>query len=203
MATRKKAEDRRVRRTRALLQNALMSLMIEKGYESITVQDIIDRADVGRATFYAHFADKQSLLSSRLEDLRARLLQEQRGALTTVRNGAHVLGFSRAMLQHASESLPLWRKLAGEESGAFVLARIHEMLAELVRNDVAAMGCTQRGAEREALIQYLTGGFVALMTWWLNAGAKLSVDEIDTRFGKLAMRGLASFVAPSRAHAVG
>ena len=202
MASRKKAEDRRVRRTRALLQNALMSLMIEKGYESITVQDIIDRADVGRATFYAHFADKQSLLSSRLEDLRARLLQEQR-ALTTVRSGAHPLGFSRAMLEHASESLPLWRKLAGEESGAFVLARIHEMLAELVRNDVAAMGCTQRGAEREALIQYLTGGFVALMTWWLNAGARLSVDEIDTRFGKLAMQGLASFVAPSRARTVG
>ena len=188
MATRKKAEDRRVRRTRALLQNALMSLMIEKGYESITVQDIIDRADVGRATFYAHFADKQSLLSSRLEDLRGRLLQEQRATLMTVGNGAHALSFSRAMLEHASESLPLWRKLAGEESGAFVLARIHEMLAELVRNDVAAMGCTQRGAGREALIQYLTGGFV---------------DEIDTRFGKLAMQGLASFVAPSRARAVG
>ena len=203
MATRKKAEDRRVRRTRVLLQNALMSLMIEKGYESITVQDIIDRADVGRATFYAHFADKQSLLSSRLEDLRGRLLQEQRATLMTVGNGADALSFSRAMLEHASESLPLWRKLAGEESGAFVLARIHEMLAELVRNDVAAMGCTQRGAEREALIQYLTGGFVALMTWWLNAGARLSVDEIDTRFGKLAMQGLASFVAPSRARAVG
>ena len=198
MATLEKAEDRRVRRTRVLLQNALTSLMIEKGYEAITVQDIIDRADVGRATFYAHFADKQSLLTSRLEDLRARLLHEQRAALASVRNGAHAFSFSRAMFEHATDSLPLWRALAGKESGAFVLSRIHDMLRDLVRNDLTALGYSQRGAERDALVEFLTGGFVALMTWWLSAGARLSVDEIDRRFSELALNGLSSFLAPSR-----
>ena len=67
----KKAIDRRVQRTRQLLQDALISMMIEKGYEATTVQDIIDRANVGRVTFYAHFADKETLLSSRLEDVRS------------------------------------------------------------------------------------------------------------------------------------
>src|SRR5881396_2641445 len=70
-----KPPDRRVQRTRKLLQDALVSLMIEQGYEATTVQDIIDRANVGRATFYAHFADKETLLVSRLEDLRAMLAQ--------------------------------------------------------------------------------------------------------------------------------
>ena len=65
---RQKTVDRRVQRTRRLLQDALVATVIEKGYEAATVQDIIDRADVGRATFYAHFADKQTLLTSRLED---------------------------------------------------------------------------------------------------------------------------------------
>ena len=54
----KKTLDRRVQRTRQLLQDALISMMIEKGYAATTVQDIIGRANVGRATFYAHFADK-------------------------------------------------------------------------------------------------------------------------------------------------
>src|SRR6266542_5467464 len=68
-----KAPDRRVQRTRQLLQGALMSLIQEKGYEALTVQDILDRANAGRATFYAHFDDKEDLLVSRLDGLRASL----------------------------------------------------------------------------------------------------------------------------------
>ncbi len=75
--------DRRVQRTRQLLQDALIAMMIEKGYEATTVQDIIDRANVGRATFYAHFADRETLLASRIEDLRAMLTQQQRQALAS------------------------------------------------------------------------------------------------------------------------
>ena len=60
MAT--KMEDRRVQRTRALLLSALLDLIVEQGYEEITVQDIVDRANVGRSTFYAHFLDKRELL---------------------------------------------------------------------------------------------------------------------------------------------
>src|SRR5205809_7879580 len=75
-----RATDRRVQRTRQLLQDALISMMIAKGYETTTVQDILDRANVGRATFYAHFADKETLLNSRLADLRSFLGARQRQA---------------------------------------------------------------------------------------------------------------------------
>ena len=64
-----KKEDRRSQRTRRLLHQAIMSLMQEKRYDTITVQDIIDRADVGRSTFYAHFQDKEDLLNSNLEEI--------------------------------------------------------------------------------------------------------------------------------------
>jgi AcrR family transcriptional regulator len=66
-------KDRRVQRTNQLLRAALVSLIQEKGYENITVQNIIDRANVGRATFYAHFENKEDLLVSGFEDLRALL----------------------------------------------------------------------------------------------------------------------------------
>lgn len=67
-------KDRRVRRTRRMLHQALRELMAEKRYDSITVQDILDQADVGRTTFYAHYQDKEDLATSMLIDLMDRLL---------------------------------------------------------------------------------------------------------------------------------
>jgi hypothetical protein len=64
-----KQRDRRVRRTHRLLHQALMSLVLEKKYEAVTVQDILDRADVGRSTFYTHFGDKDELLRDGLRYL--------------------------------------------------------------------------------------------------------------------------------------
>src|SRR5690242_15633867 len=67
--------DRRVRRTRRALQNALVGLIAERGYPRTTVQDVLDRADVGRSTFYAHFRDKDALFASCFDDLRTDLEQ--------------------------------------------------------------------------------------------------------------------------------
>src|SRR5215211_2922176 len=61
--------DRRVQKTRKLLQDALIELVAEKGYESITIQEILDKANVGRSTFYAHSQDKDQLLNSILDRL--------------------------------------------------------------------------------------------------------------------------------------
>jgi AcrR family transcriptional regulator len=86
-----RAPDRRVQRTRKLLQEALMTLILEKGYEAMTIQDIIDRANVGRATFYNHFLDKQDLLVSGFAELRVSLAQRR---TTVTEAGPPRLGFS-------------------------------------------------------------------------------------------------------------
>ena len=67
-----KIPDRRVQKTRKLLQEALIDLVAEKGYESVTIQEVLDRANVGRSTFYAHFPDKEHLLHSILDRLEQR-----------------------------------------------------------------------------------------------------------------------------------
>ena len=94
--------DRRVQRTRQLLQDALIAMVIEKGYDAVTIQDIIDRANVGRATFYAHFADKQTLLTSRLEDLRGLLTERRRQAPGAAddRGERKARGRANAMAEH-------------------------------------------------------------------------------------------------------
>jgi AcrR family transcriptional regulator len=179
-----KAMDRRVQRTRKLLQDALIAMMIEKGYEATTVQDIIDRANVGRATFYAHFADKDTLLGSRLEDLRAMLAEQQRQV-------PGPLGFSLAMLVHARDHLPLYRAIVGRESGAFVLQRIQRTIADLAGLDLKGQGFKGPAEQRALALEYIAGAFMAVLTWWLEHAAKLPPEEVDAVFRRLVMKGLA------------
>lgn len=181
----KRTIDRRVQRTRALLQDALIAMMIEKGYEATTVQDIIDRANVGRATFYAHFADKETLLGSRLEDLRTYLGERQREAPGS-------LAFGLAMLEHARAHLPVWGAIVGKKSGTFVLQRLQSMVADLVRVDIKALPFSRAAAERDLAVQYIAGAFMAVLTWWLDQGARLPPQEVDGIFRRLVMQGLAA-----------
>src|ERR1700739_3920091 len=67
------ARERGVRRTRKLLHDAFLELVIEKGYEKTTIQDILDRADVGRSTFYVHYRDKEALLMASFDEMRDQL----------------------------------------------------------------------------------------------------------------------------------
>ena len=185
MAKAKRTTDRRIQRTRKLLQDALVAMMIEKGYEATTVQDIIDQANVGRATFYAHFADKETLLASRLEDLRA-LLTER------LRQAPGGLGFSLAMLEHAREHLPVYGAIVGRESGAFVLQRIHRMIADLAGLDLKALRFKGTAEQRALAVESIAGAFMAVLTWWLDRGAKLPPQEVDVIFRRLVMQGLAA-----------
>jgi len=180
-----KSTDRRVQRTRKLLQDALISMMIEKGYDATTVQNIVDRANVGRATFYAHFADKETLLASRLEDLRVLLAERLHQAPGS-------LGFSLAMLEHARDHLPLYGAIVGRESGAFVLQRIHRTIADLVGLDLKALGFKGVAERRALALEYIAGAFMAVLTWWLDHGAKLPPQEVDIIFRRLVMQGLAA-----------
>jgi AcrR family transcriptional regulator len=185
-------EDRRVRRTRALLQNALMTSMIEKGYEATTVQDIIDRADVGRSTFYTHFADKETLLGSRLDDLRDSLAREQQLALAARGGaGARGLGFSLPMLEHARSHLPVYTMIVGRESGGLVFQRLHTMIADLAAVDIRALGLQQTPSQRELAVEFIAGAFMSVLRWWADRGAKLEPAEVDAIFRRLVMQGLA------------
>ena len=87
-------KDRRVQRTRLTLRSAMVELIREKGFEALTVQDIIDRADVGRSTFYSHFRSKEDLLAGSVAMLRSSLRKFQRQAIA--RTELNRLGLDRA-----------------------------------------------------------------------------------------------------------
>ncbi len=96
----KGAVDRRVARTKATLHQTLMSLILKRGYEAITIRDICDEANVGRSTFYAHYTSKDDLMRSGIENLRKVLVDRQQDALATEGDIRHrSFGFSLALFE--------------------------------------------------------------------------------------------------------
>ena len=186
--------DRRISRTRGTLQHALTSLILKKGYEAITIQDICDEANVGRSTFYAHYTSKDDLKRSGFEHLRKDLASRQREAQAAPGEiKERSLGFSLTMFEHARDHIDLYRALVGGRGGTVSLGQIRQILSDLVRNELAAtIGKTSADiVPRELVVQYVVGAFMAVMTWWLDGGAKLPPKRIDTMFRRLATEGIA------------
>jgi AcrR family transcriptional regulator len=187
--------DRRVARTRAMLQRALNALTLKKGYEAITIADICETANVGRSTFYAHYTGKDDLKRSGLEHLRHQLLDHQRAALAASDNaGQRSLAFSLPMFEHAREHIDLYRALVGNHGGAVALGTIRQILSDVVRDELyASAGKNPNGAiHRELVVHYVVGAYMAVMTWWLDGGAKLPPRQMDAMFRRLATAGIDS-----------
>ncbi|MCK4727276.1 MAG: TetR/AcrR family transcriptional regulator, partial [Anaerolineales bacterium] len=121
-----KITDRRVQRTRQLLRDALVSLILEKGYQKITIQDIIDRANVGRSTFYSHYRDKDDLLLSGFDELAHDLHRHMRSPDTTGDDHGHLL-HSLEFFIHACNNRELYIAMSESGGGDLILdiARQH------------------------------------------------------------------------------
>jgi AcrR family transcriptional regulator len=189
----KHAIDRRIPRTRAMLQHALTSLILKKGYEAITIQDICDEANVGRSTFYAHYTSKDDLKRSGFEHLRKELVNRQRDAQAApgdVKDRS--LGFSLIMFEHARDHIDLYRALVGGRGGAVSLGQIRKILSDLVRNEFAATADKNSADSlpRELAVQCVVGAYMSVLTWWLDGGAKLPPKRMDAMFRRLATEGI-------------
>lgn len=186
--------DRRVTRTRAMLHQALFSLMMEKGYEAISITDICEKANVGRSTFYAHYPSKDELKRSGLDQLRKLLTEQHRLALAKAGEGRRKrLAFSLPMFQHARDHAELYRALVGTRGGSIALDTIRNIISELVRDELAHNAIEAKGAPTsELVVQHLVGAFMAVLRWWLDTGATLPPQEVDAAFRRLAIHGVAS-----------
>jgi AcrR family transcriptional regulator len=187
--------DRRVARTRAALQHALIGLILKRGYEAITIQDICKAANVGRSTFYSHYTTKEDLKRSGLQHLRRLLIDRQKATRVVrgnPRNGS--LGFSLALFEHARDHIDLYRALVGSRGGAVALGTIREILTDVVRDELAATADNNSAdaIPRDFVVQYVVGACMAVLTWWLDGGAKLPPPRIDAMFRRLVTEGVMS-----------
>lgn len=177
-----KPVDRRTQRTRRVLRDALLSLLVEKSWDELSVQDICARADIGRSTFYLHFPCKEELLNGSLDDLRSALkASAEAGAMA---QAARPLGFLRGLLDHLHEQRRLCRSIFGRRSAHAVQVRFREMVAKLVADDLAALAPADW--KREAAVHYLSGALVELLAWWIDGWPIRPVDEVEEFYRKLA-----------------
>ena len=182
--------DRRVQRTREVLHRALISLMIEKGYDAVTVQHIIDRANVGRSTFYAHYDGKEDLLRSGMKNLGKQLLGYQRAALA-LKGSFRERGFAFALVlfEHANGHRDTYHAIVGKHSGAVVMDAMRAMLAELARNELKAYSLNEGSSDvpRSAAVQFVVGALMSILTWWIEERSKLSPAEANAIFRRLTI----------------
>ncbi len=170
------AIDRRVARTRATLHHALLRLIIERGYDAVSVQDICDAADVGRSTFYAHYTGKDDLKRSGLDHLKAALKAHGEGQ-------GRGLAFTGALFAHGRDFLPHYQALKAGLGAVVSLEALRTVVADLV-----AEGLPQGGPrfDREMRVRFVTGALISVLTGWLDAGAVEPPDVVDGLFQSLA-----------------
>jgi AcrR family transcriptional regulator len=174
-----------------------MSQVLEKKYESITVQEILDRADVGRSTFYTHFHDKDELLVSGFENVKSVLRSAQAAAKEIPgKSYEKIIGFSLAMFEHAYEYRAVNRAMLGSSAEAVVRRQIHSALEGIIGPEIKAAMQRRKQADcavsPELLTHFLVSTYISVLTWWLNTKNPIAAKDIHEAYRQLVEPCLAS-----------
>lgn len=176
--------DRRSLRTRGALRNALIELIGERGWDDIAVQDVCERANVGRSTFYSHYTGKDALLQGGLDDLRAELQRQARTRQGTASAGASDgFHFAPGLIAHAHEQRRIFSGMIGRRSGYVVHQRFREMVIRLVTDELPA---STGKFPRQAAACWLAGALVELLSWWVEQHTSLPPEELAAWFNELS-----------------
>jgi AcrR family transcriptional regulator len=187
--------DRRVQKTRQILQKAIMELIVEKGFKSITVQDILDKANVGRSTFYAHYQDKGELLHSCFEEFH-KLMEQHALNLSEGNPSSYSLefntGFILKFLKFAEQNRQLLKALLAQED---LSETIKNSLFESVYGPVKRNLGTQKNNQipPEFVVQYFVNACFGAIKWWITNDMPYTADEVDNYIKQLtipAIKGL-------------
>lgn len=186
------AEDRRTRRTRRALGDALVGLVLEHGFMALTVEDITTRADVARATFYSHFQGKEDLFIRVTSDLLAALRERMHPA-----TAGNAVGFTGKplleLLRHASEERDLYQiVLRGEGDGKplrMFIDSVSQATAQEFRVRAERNGVTPR-IDPDVLARAWVGEQVGILQWWVSHNVPpMPAEEVMRMLLDLAMHG--------------
>jgi len=178
--------DRRQIKTRQAIFSAFTRLLETKRYEKITVQEIIDEANIGRSTFYAHFETKDELLNVVCKELFGHIIDSAMD-----RTHSHGLYSKEAapqsvfchLLQHLQENDNNILELLSCESSEIFLRYFKDSLNELIQTQVMNHHHRQQqDLPQDFLVNHISGSFVEMILWWLKNKKKHTPDELDRYF---------------------
>ncbi len=179
--------DRRVERTRELLQKALIELIAERGYDAITIQDIVDRANVGRTTFYLHYNSKDELFMSCHEAI----VREFHIGLLHPLSREELLSPEippemTSSYRHLEEGRALLYPIFHGKDSQLILRQIRDRSArEIETNLRATFDEADSTIPLDMLANYLVGAQIALMQWWLEKHRSYTPDNLTQTLHRL------------------
>ena len=193
----KKKVDRRVRKTRDALGDALITLIQEKPFDSITIQQVLDRAGVGRSTFYAHYSGKEDLFLTDVEEFFEMMAMALSGQGDKSNRVAPVQEF----FAHVAEGAKFISALKDSQKlhDVFELGRGH--FARGIEARLAAFPATLslNSSARAARAHGLAGAFFSMLDWWLSHQSAATPQQMDELFHQLVWKGLAPAAAAPKA----
>lgn len=186
--------DRRVTRTRRHLREALMQLILEKGYDAVTIEDITERAELGRTTFYLHYRDKEDLLLESIEATAQELYQQiypEKGLQgpSSPQEGLHAI---ERVFTHAAANSLLYRIILKGGAASKVRHTILNFLSE------AALPIFERNLPHPGVFQvplkavssYFAASLLGFLTWWLEEDIPYPPEEASRFFTQLFLFGV-------------
>lgn len=182
--------DPRVKRTRLLLQQAMLELLEEKSFESVTVQEIAARAEVNRATFYAHYEDKNALVNAMVREMFAAKLEgelpEQPG-LTDDNLRLLILTTCDYIGEFISHCMPM--RQAHEQASIFIPVQrfLYEILSDCIRR--------ADGAAQETLAMTISWAIWGTVFEWARTGRKIPAAQLTDQVVELVQGGLQTYLA--------
>jgi Bacterial regulatory proteins, tetR family/Transcriptional regulator C-terminal region len=180
-----KQTDRRIQKTKKYLTEALIALIFKKGYEQVTIQDIIDKANVGRSTFYFHYENKEQLLLDGHHNLGVNLFPDEN--LTDEDFNFHDL------FLHISENLQLAKAMLGKMGGNIMTGFLKNHIAFRIKKKYNAK--FGKNKTQQKMLNYQTDAAASLvmsfLISWIEDDLLFSVEEMtaicqDKVFGVMA-----------------
>jgi len=180
--------DRRARRTRDALGDALVELMQERPFKSIKVQDVLVRAEVGRSTFYTHYRDKEDLFLSDVEDFWefASTMIERSG------EDSKRVAPVRELFTHVAEAKVFRDALVASGKVHDVMELGQGQFARAIEQRLMKLS-TAKGTfpgQFAAAAHALAGALFSSLSWWIDRGMPLSAAEMDCAFHRLVWSGV-------------
>lgn len=182
----RKEEDRRVMKTRMVIQDALFNLMQEKSYNKITIQEIIDRANVGRSTFYSHYETKEDLLLSCVEHLLEILNQYIMDYLEMDEKQPRLLPVVE-LFDHIKENSKLMKGLIKAESSDLFFNKVQSYWNSNIDGYIKAKLPTnyEPPIPIVLLTNHITSTLINLLKWWINHKMPYTSEQMDRYFQEL------------------
>jgi AcrR family transcriptional regulator len=180
-------KDRRTRKTRQLLRDTLLALLKEKRYEDISVQDIIEQADVARSTFYVHYVDKDDLLTGRHG-----IFAENLGEQILAHAGESGSAFSsRTWFYHIQAQVDILKVIAKDSAMDLTMKTLRGIIHDSVQNGMQAHSqMKDASVPLPLMVDYLTDTLMTLIKWWFKDGMKHTPEQMDAMFQQLVMPGV-------------